>query len=131
MIGELSLVKLYGQQGNMEGLKDIYKKLSRAPTNLILKQPLILDSVIVLSVVLGDEVQTPLRYQQYIALFPTTVKIETVMAAYYYKLGQYRRSLPHMRKALGMDPDIMDADRFKNILEKYSGSQMDEYQPEL
>jgi len=131
LIGELYLLKIYGQQGNMEALKEIYNKLSLASTNVILKEPLILENVITLSVVLGDKVQTPLRYQQYIDLFPTTVKIETIMAAYYYKQEQHGRSLPHMRKVLEMDPDTIDADRFKKILEKHAGPRIDERQPEL
>ena len=53
------------------------------------------------------------------------------MAAYYYKLEQYGRSLPHMRKALDMDPNMIDAARFKRILEEYSGSSVVEHQPEM
>ena len=131
LIGELSLFEVYGNQGNAEGLTDIYNKLKGLPTYVFLKQPLVLDSVIALSVVLGDEAQTPLHYQKYIDLFPTTAKIETIMAAHYYKIEQYGRALPHMRKALDMDPDILDSARFKRILEEYSGSSIVEYQSEM
>ena len=104
-----------------------YNKLRRLPTSVFLARPSVLDNVIALSVVLGDEVQTPLYYQQYIKRFPTTAKIEAVMASYYYKRKQYGRSLPHMREALKIDPDMMDAAQFKKILEKYSVSAFDEH----
>ena len=130
-LGELFLVEVYGQQGNLEGLKGVYNKLSGLPASFFIARPLILDTIIALSVVLGDEAQTPLVYQQYIDLFPTTVKVETVMASYYYKIEQYGRSLPHMRKALDLDPGMADAVRFKKILEEYSGSPLDEYHSEL
>ena len=125
VIGELFLVEIYSEQGNIEGLKDIYNKLSRLPNNIISQNPLILDTIIALSVVLEDEAQTPLHYQKYIDAFPTTAQIETVMAAYYYKLKQYGRSLPHMRKSLVLDPGMRDAARFKKILSEYSGSSID------
>jgi tetratricopeptide (TPR) repeat protein len=131
VLGELFLVEVYGQQGNLEALKGVYNKLSGLPASFFIAGPLILDTIIALSVVLGDEAQTPLVYQQYIDLFPTTVKVETVMAAYYYKLEQHGRSLPHMRKALDLDPGMADAVRFKKILEEYSGSPLDEYHSEL
>ena len=131
VLGELFLIEVYGQQGNLEGLKGVYNKLSGLPASFFIAQPLVLDTIIALSVVLGDEAQTPLVYQQYIDLFPTTVKVETVMASYYYKLEQYGRSLPHMRKALDLDPGMADAVRFKKTLEEYSGSPLDEYHSEL
>ena len=131
VLGELFLIEVYGQQGNLEGLKGIYNKLSGLPASFFIAQPLVLDTIIALSVVLGDEAQTPLVYQQYIDLFPTTVKVETVMAAYFYKLEQHGRSLPHMRKALDLAPGMADAVRFKKILEEYSGSPLDEYHSEL
>ena len=104
----------------MEGLRDIYNNLSRWPNGFLLGNPVYLETLITLSALLGDEAQTPLYYEQYIDFFRTTAKIETNMAVYYLGMEQNDRSLPHMRKALDMDPDMENAVAFKKILEKYT-----------
>jgi hypothetical protein len=86
--------------------------------------------VIAVSVALGEQIQTPLHYQKYIDLLPTTSKIESIMAAHYYKTKQYGRSLPHMRKALSLDPNSVDAARFEKILVEYGNPSSDEYEPD-
>jgi O-antigen ligase/tetratricopeptide (TPR) repeat protein len=126
-LGELILVEVYNKQGNIEGVKEIYNKLRRMPNEFILGHPAHLASLITLSVILKDEGQPPLYYERYIEAFPTTVRIETIMAAHYYNLEQYGRSLPHMRRTLSLDPDTVDAAVFKETIDKYGGSSIDLY----
>jgi len=124
-LGELFLVETYNMRRNSEGIKEIYNDLSSRTDEFIVGTALYMKTLVTLSVVLGDESQTPIHYQRFIERFPTTVKIETVMASYYYRLEQYGRSLPHMRKVLEMDPETVDAARFKKVLAEYSGPSLD------
>lgn len=130
-LGELILLEVYKAKRNIGGIREIYNKLSRWPNEFLLGNSVYLETLITLSAILRDEGRPPLYYQQYIDSFRTTLKIETNMAVYYLNMEQYGLALPHMRKALGMDPSIGNAVAFKKILDKYTDSSIDVDQSDL
>tara|TARA_B100001250_G_C19046746_1_gene464033 strand:+ start:64 stop:297 length:234 start_codon:yes stop_codon:yes gene_type:complete len=58
-------------------------------------------------------------YEKYLKYFPTTAEGESDMVSFYMNKGQVKEALPHMLKALDLDPNVNNAERMQATLRKY------------
>jgi tetratricopeptide (TPR) repeat protein len=120
LLAELFLLEVYKVRNNFDGVREVYDKLRSWPEHFLAGNEIYLSSLITLSAVFKDYENTPNFYRQYVQEFKTSEQVETNMAIYYLQLQNYRKSLPHMRAALALNPEMENASRFKAILSEYS-----------
>jgi len=114
------LINVYKGQNQSRKLWETYQRLASEPENslrLMQKNYLTLHF---LSVKFKDYSKTQLFYDKYLKYFSTTSELESNMVTFFMNTEQEERAIPHMIKALELNPQVHNAEAMNFFLKNYS-----------
>ena len=119
-IAEYLLLEVYQQQGETDKIRDLYQYLASEPEDSLRWHSKPYKTLLFLSLGLKDYPRTQFFYDQYLKYFTTTAQLESNMAFFYMNTEQEEKALPHMTRALELDPGVHNAELMRITLRKHS-----------
>ena len=119
-IAEYLLLEVYQKQGETDKIRDLYQYLASEPEDSLRWRSKHYRTLLFLSLGLKDYPRTQFFYDQYLKYFTTTAQLESNMAFFYMNTEQEEKALPHMTRALELDPGVHNAELMRITLRKHS-----------
>ena len=114
------LIDIYRAQRRSDKLWEIYQRFASEPEKSLRLTEKNYLTLHFLSVKFKDYSKTQLFYDNYLKYFTTTSELESNMVSFYMDTGQEERAVPHMRKALELNPQTHNAEEMRFFLKNYS-----------
>ncbi len=119
-LSEHILLRIYLKEGRTAELRNLYDSFASEPEDSLRRRSENYAALHYLAINLTDYSRIKFFYDQYLKYFRTNTELESNMISYYMNTAQEEKALPHMVKALELDPNVKNADVMRNILIKYS-----------
>ena len=119
-VAEHLLLEVYQQQGETDKIRNLYQNLASEPEASLGWRSKHYRTLLFLSLRLKDYLKTQFFYDQYLKYFTTTAELESNMAFFYMNTDQEEKALPHMTRALELDPEVHNAELMRTTLRKHS-----------
>jgi len=118
-IGEYFLMETYQRQGQQEQLIALYESMKSQPESSLSQQKNTYNMLHSLSINLQDFEMSTYFYEKFTEYFGEYAPVIANQAVLYINTGNVQEAVPLMRRAMELDPNLLLADQFKQILSQY------------
>jgi len=118
-IGEFYLMQQYMRTNEMESLRILYESIKDDPESLLSQSRNTYNILHSMSINTGDFEMTTHFYNKFKEYFGERGSVEGNQAVFFINTGNIPGAVPHMRRALELDPNNSLADTFNQLLMQY------------
>jgi O-antigen ligase len=118
-LGEYFLMQIFTTRSEFEKLRELYESLKTEPDELLKQNRNTYNALHSMAINLQDFENVTYFYEKFVENYGEFAPLTANQAIYYVNIGNYQEAIPHMRRALELNPNLNYRASFEQTMSQY------------